>query len=458
MPTIYIDCTCTCTSPISTGIQRVVRNIARHAPDAGARHGYQVKLVALQNDQFCEIDLSRFKPPNIGAAPYIQAMRRAKIRCLRWVDALRGMLSSLVDSPTWRGFINAPRYRFGLARCALLPISIPLHYLRKISSRFSDDYHPLPDAPACHTDDLLLLADSTWDSTEIWPAVRRFRSQGGYVASIFYDLIPLTHPHFCHLSLVNAFRHWIDSSTQWVDLYICISHTAELDLQALLNEAHDSGGGKCRANTSYFHLGSDLDLMQLDKLPDPKLVKIATAGGPIFLVVGTIEPRKNLTYLLDAFAMTWAETPQARLVIVGHNIVRSEDLIKRIYGHPKYGTGLFWLRDAGDNDLEYLYQRANALVFPSLAEGFGLPIVEAMQRGLPVICSDIPVFREIADGCATFIDPFDPTELADAVRSHLQANLPRTVLPWPSWKDSVGQLIDGLVTNHRDRRQVHPKP
>lgn len=451
MPTIYIDCTCTCTSPISTGIQRVVRNIARHAPESGARHGYQVKLVALQNDQFCEIELSQFKPPNIGAAPYVQAMRRARIRFLRWVDALRGVLSSLIDRPAWRDFINAPRYRFGLAKCALLPISIPLHYLRKISSRFSDDYHPLPDVPACHTDDILLLADSTWDSTEIWPAVLRFRSRGGYVASIFYDLIPLTHPQFCHLSLVNAFRHWIDSSTRWVDLYICISRTAELDLQNFLNEANSPGGGACRANTGYFHLGSDLDLMQFDKPPSPQLIKVAALDAPVFLVVGTIEPRKNLSYLLDAFATIWVEAPQTRLVIVGHNIVRSEDLIKRIYDHPKYGTGLFWLRDAGDNDLEYLYQRATALVFPSLAEGFGLPIVEAMQRGLPVICSDIPVFREIADGRAVFIDPFDPGSLADTIRKHLKDQPPRTVLPWPSWQESVAQLFAGLVANHQAR-------
>jgi alpha-1,2-rhamnosyltransferase len=116
-------------------------------------------------------------------------------------------------------------------------------------------------------------------------------------------------------------------------------------------------------------------------------------------------------------------------------------------------TSLFWVRDASDTDLEYLYQNATALVFASMIEGFGLPIVEAMQRGLPVLCSDLPVLRELADGKASFFGLESNDELVAAVTAAATAmreagTPPRVVYPWMSWRTSCEHLLAKVTAAH----------
>jgi alpha-1,2-rhamnosyltransferase len=104
------------------------------------------------------------------------------------------------------------------------------------------------------------------------------------------------------------------------------------------------------------------------------------------------------------------------------------------------------MRDAGDAELDYAYRHASALVIASQTEGFGLPIAEAFQRGLPVLCSDIPVFREVADGKARFFALGDPRHLANALSHFGQANaMPnpgqRVPQPWLTWRESTEELF-----------------
>jgi glycosyltransferase involved in cell wall biosynthesis len=79
--------------------------------------------------------------------------------------------------------------------------------------------------------------------------------------------------------------------------------------------------------------------------------------------------------------------------------------------------------------------RAHGLLFPSLAEGFGLPAVEAAARGVPVICSDLPVFREVMGDHATFLDPRDPEAWAGAVSRHVAEPPARRPIDAPNWHD-----------------------
>ena len=90
--------------------------------------------------------------------------------------------------------------------------------------------------------------------------------------------------------------------------------------------------------------------------------------------------------------------------------------MQRISTHAELGNRLFWWSDASDAELAFLYSKAAGLVFPSFVEGFGLPLIEALARGVPVLASDIPIFREIGTGHTRFFDPEDPASLAVAVR------------------------------------------
>jgi glycosyltransferase involved in cell wall biosynthesis len=130
---------------------------------------------------------------------------------------------------------------------------------------------------------------------------------------------------------------------------------------------------------------------------------------------------------------------------------KSEGLINRITKHPRYGRNLYLIRDASDRDLNRLYNICSALIIASLAEGFGLPIVEAFNHGASVLCSDIPVFREVAGERAEFFDLTDPTVLSKLVIKHAElfqnSNHSRYNggVAWLTWHQSAEQLFLRLV-------------
>ncbi|OPL18959.1 MAG: hypothetical protein AVO35_03240 [Candidatus Aegiribacteria sp. MLS_C] len=138
-----------------------------------------------------------------------------------------------------------------------------------------------------------------------------------------------------------------------------------------------------------------------------------------FLFVGRIDRRKNLPVLLEAHRRL------PRGVREGHPLVLvlSDDRAARTTGHTVDlgpagdGTGPVVLRDLPDSDLVRLYANATAFVFPSLDEGFGLPVLEAMSAGCPVVTSGISCLPEVAGDAAVLVDPFSPEDLASAMES-----------------------------------------
>ena len=169
------------------------------------------------------------------------------------------------------------------------------------------------------------------------------------------------------------------------------------------------------------------------------------AGRPYFVVCSTIEARKNHLLLLQVWrefaARLGAETPA--LVIVGRRGWENEaaiDLLDRsvaLRGHVFEASGL---STAG---LAELVAGARALLMPSFAEGYGIPIIEALSVGTPVLASDIPVHREVAGERATFVHPLDGPGWADAIQ-RLARGEPEAVGPGyaaPSW-DGHFRVID----------------
>lgn len=136
-------------------------------------------------------------------------------------------------------------------------------------------------------------------------------------------------------------------------------------------------------------------------------VGVESAREDFFLSVATLEPRKNLLSLLRAWQESGCHATH-QLVLVGR--ARTSDL-------PLDVPGVVIRHDVGDAELRSLYRRASALVLPSVYEGFGLPLIEALSQSLPVICSDLPVFREVAGDGATFFDPRDVSMMAGALHA-----------------------------------------
>jgi len=133
-----------------------------------------------------------------------------------------------------------------------------------------------------------------------------------------------------------------------------------------------------------------------------------------FLHVGTLEPRKNLTRLVEAFARTAASVGDVSLVVAGARGWGDEDLgaqAKRL----AVETRVVFIGRVAEEDLAALYSGAVSLVYPSLYEGFGLPPLEAMQCGCPVITSNVSSLPEVVGNAAILVDPLSVEEIAAAM-------------------------------------------
>jgi len=134
-----------------------------------------------------------------------------------------------------------------------------------------------------------------------------------------------------------------------------------------------------------------------------------------FLFVGTREPRKNLGRLLEAYAALVDGAPDApALAIAGRPGWLADDLAARAEGFG-IGPRVRWLGGVGPDDLVGLYGGAVAFVFPSLYEGFGLPVLEAMACGTPVVASTGGSLPEVAGDAALLVDPLDVPALRHAL-------------------------------------------
>lgn len=141
---------------------------------------------------------------------------------------------------------------------------------------------------------------------------------------------------------------------------------------------------------------------------DAPAASVTPGGEGHFLFCGSIEPRKNLVRLANAYRRSGSRRP---LLIVGQDGWRSDE-VRRAIGE---GGGIRFLPLQSREALTGLMRDARALLFPSLAEGFGLPVAEAMALGTPVMASDLPVLREVAGDAALFVDPLDEAAMSRAI-------------------------------------------
>ena len=142
---------------------------------------------------------------------------------------------------------------------------------------------------------------------------------------------------------------------------------------------------------------------------------------PYIFYLGQWKAYKNLPTLLQAFARVQQAHPQTKLVLAGDDPRHPE--VRREAARLPAGSVILPGR-LPESAIPDLYRGASVVVLPSRAEGFGLPVIEAMACGVPIVCSDLPVLREIADGVAIFCKPDDPDDFARAISSVLSSASP----------------------------------
>ncbi len=177
--------------------------------------------------------------------------------------------------------------------------------------------------------------------------------------------------------------------------------------------------------------------------PLPARLHAALQNTPFFITIGTIEPRKNHILLLHLWRQLAAELGEAcpKLVILGKRGWKIDNLVHLLEKSPGLRRHVLEVNDASDQDMIALLQHARALLFPSFAEGWGMPLAEALTLGTPAICADIPALRECGREHALYLDPLDGLSWKQAILAHLKQADPTTE-PYPpdQWTDHVHTL------------------
>jgi alpha-1,2-rhamnosyltransferase len=428
----FIECTCTYESDLNTGIQRVVRSIANHSLENS--NGREVTAIGWVNQEFRYLkgsisDRSFGDNTRIRASQISSAILRNSFRFLK------SAISRLVPIPAFVKYIEAPHTEPGLSRIMHKAVSLIYPRGGKVPDYWGDVVCPEPH-------DVLILLDSSWH-LDYWPQIRERKGNGVSVISVVYDLIPITNPDFCEATVSSTFRQWMTNASRYSDAFVCISQTTADALNRYLVRL-----GRMGASIHTFRLGNDLDNLDRSEatVVPTEIRERLDQGHPVYVYVGTIEPRKNHMYALDAFDHLWSNGADVSFVIVGKIGWRCDDIVSRILKHPQYGRKLFMYNHASDVELESFYKIASGLIFTSYAEGFGLPLVEALRYGAPVFASDISVFREIDLDGVYFVDLKDSESLVNAIHHHQTSGAKRSdvPVPWIDWEESTREFWDAV--------------
>jgi glycosyltransferase involved in cell wall biosynthesis len=299
--------------------------------------------------------------------------------------------------------------------------------------------HPdLPDVVEIGAEDRLLLLDASWCfPQEYLPILQEVVRRGGRNIWCIHDIFPLLYPGLFGSAAQRSFRDWLETSLPYYSAVVTVSKSVAEDFATYVLTRKPPHKPSLRLG--WFHLGGDFATEAEGSVS--RRVADLCENASFFLTVGTLEPRKNHMVGLAAFERLWKANVDACYVIVGKYGWLAGALRDRLLRHPEFGRRLFWFETCNDTDLRSLYRHATALIQSSIAEGFGLPIVEAAHFGTPVIASDIRIFREIGGRSIRYFDPTDAGELANCVEEALVgARVPPSVVAL-TWTEATEQLL-----------------
>lgn len=357
---------------------------------------------------------------------------------------VRSLLIELVNKPP-EGFIVYPVYANQIELGYRHANRFMNHFLDRPSLDLNEDY-PIQTAPGDIFFGLDLQPDIVDAQKQYLSAIHL---NGTKVFFMVYDLLPIQLPYAFPPAAKSVHEQWLKEICKF-DGVVCISNAVAQELAIWIREQGIKT--KDHFTIDWFHLGADIENSSPSKgLPDRaeeliRQIKTRTS----FIMIGTLEPRKGYEQTLFAFEQLWLENQNINLVIIGKNGWLMDEFAQRLSQHPERNHRLFWLDSISDEYLEQIYSASSCLIAASNNEGFGLPLIEAARRGVPIIARNIPVFKEVARDFAFYFDATSPLELKNAISEWLTLyqngkHPPSQGMPWLTWQASAQSILKTLL-------------
>jgi glycosyltransferase involved in cell wall biosynthesis len=296
-------------------------------------------------------------------------------------------------------------------------------------------------------DDIVLVLGKPWDNLDIQATLGEQRTQYHFkLVQIVYDLIICLYPHLHHPTLVQPYTQNMLGALENSDLLLPISVSTDRDLKAF-GKIHKRKIPKAKV----IRLGEDIATydpeVKLQK-PDARIVERFVA------CVGTVEVRKNHTLLYYAYKLAaerGIDMPQ--MVVVGGQGWLSGDIQHLIATDPAIKEKIILLHTVDDAGLLWIYKHCLFTVYPSMYEGWGLPVAESLARGKLCVATSASSVPEIAGGLIDYFSPCSPEEcmqkithyLNDAARHKKEKAIQSTYVP-TRWEQTYGQVQDYIKT------------
>ena len=284
---------------------------------------------------------------------------------------------------------------------------------------------------------------------------QEWRQKGVYVSFTIHDLLPIYMPQFFPEGTKKEHIKWLEVITKNSDMLVCTSNTGVKITKEWIKKL--SITPKKMPKIVSVYLGADIS----SSAPDGSVSKYSElieqmSKRPLFLMVGTVEPRKGHLQTINAFKKLWSQGVDVSLVVVGkegwvglpdearRNLPQTIKALKE--AEAEYSDRFRWLRDVDDVSLEEFYKKATAFLFASEDEGFGIPLIEAAHYGLPLLVRDKEIFRELASEYAEYFeDTLDADRLANAIKEWLDRYKEGKVatskgMPYITWQESAKRL------------------
>lgn len=311
---------------------------------------------------------------------------------------------------------------------------------RSVVSNLPQLFQLLPQRPAGRGQKSVYIQVSPHHLAKVAKIRRILDRENAQFACLVHDLIPIEFPEYARPDGAALHRRRIEAVTGLADLVIVNSAATGRAMQPWIDRS-----GRSIA----------MAVALLGTVPMVPTAPWQGDGRPYFVCLGTIEPRKNHLLLLHIWRHLAETLPAGRvpkLVIIGRRGWENEQVVDLLERCPALDGHVEELSGCPDRQLSAVLRGAKGLLMPSFAEGYGMPVAEALSVGTPALCSDIPALREVGGAVADYLDPLDGPAWARAIVDFAgdgpmrQAQLQR-IPAWhnPTWDEHLDTVVTALA-------------